>query len=249
MAEIERTEHGDTGKARAWTLRAVRALHDPVWTADGYVSERWRPVSPVSGRLDAFQWQMPLAALPSDQRGAIEASRFDEAMLAAPPSPRRGEISGKNSVEPPRAGEAAGELAGELEPPPAAQDNSPAKPAAVEGTPAPASSPPPTEAVPAAAPPLFRARHDLPTQDLLNQDLPKQDLPKQDLPKQDLPKQDLPKAAGKPALAIPAVIPIVRAPDDPGIDDEPESAEFAEQMAPAQGQAGGWRGFLSRWGG
>jgi HemY protein len=44
MAEIERTEHGDTGKARAWTMRAVRALHDPVWTADGYVSDRWRPV-------------------------------------------------------------------------------------------------------------------------------------------------------------------------------------------------------------
>src|SRR5258705_893265 len=35
MAEIERTEHGDSGRARAWTLRAVRALHDPGWTADG----------------------------------------------------------------------------------------------------------------------------------------------------------------------------------------------------------------------
>ena len=62
MAEIERTEHGDSGRARAWTLRAVRALHDPAWTADGYVSDRWRPVSPVSGRLDAFQWQTPVAA-------------------------------------------------------------------------------------------------------------------------------------------------------------------------------------------
>src|ERR1700760_1123620 len=51
MAEIERTEHGDSGRARAWTLRAVRALHDPAWTADGYVSATWRPVSPVSGRL------------------------------------------------------------------------------------------------------------------------------------------------------------------------------------------------------
>ena len=49
LAEIERTEHGDSGRARAWTLRAVRARHDPVWTADGYVSDRWRPVSPVSG--------------------------------------------------------------------------------------------------------------------------------------------------------------------------------------------------------
>jgi HemY protein len=201
MAEIERTEHGDSGKARAWTLRAVCALHDPVWTADGYVSDRWRPVSPVSGRLDAFQWQMPLSALPSDKNTAIEASPFDEAMLAAP---RR--------VEPPREGEA--EVSA-----PAAQDNSPANSAAADSAPA-LSPPPPTEAVPAAAPPLFRSR------------------------------ADIPKAADKPlASAIPAVIPIVRAPDDPGIDDEAEADEFTERIAPAQGQAGGWRGFLSRWGG
>src|SRR4051794_7329426 len=74
MAEIERTEHGDSGRARAWAMRAVRAQHDPVWTADGYVSDRWRPVSPVSGRLDAFQWQTPLAALPSDRNAAIESA-------------------------------------------------------------------------------------------------------------------------------------------------------------------------------
>ena len=211
MAEIERTEHGDSGKARAWTLRAVRALHDPVWTADGYVSDRWRPVSPVSGRLDAFQWQMPLSALPSDKNAAIDASPFEEAMLAAPSSPRRGEISGKISVEPP--------LEGPHVEAPAAQDNAPAKAATVESSAAPAA-PPPTEAVPPAAPPLFRAR------------------------------SDIPKAADKPAApAIPAVIPIVRPPDDPGIDDEPVNDEFAEQIAPVQGQAGGWRGFLSRWGG
>ena len=215
MAEIERTEHGDSGKARAWTLRAVRALHDPVWTADGYVSDRWRPVSPVSGRLDAFQWQMPLSALPSDKSAAIESSAFEEAMLATPPSPRRGEISGKNLVEPPREPETA-ELA-----PPSAQDNSPANATVADVAPAPAqASPPPTEAVPPAAPPLFRAR------------------------------ADIPKVAGKPFTpTIPAVIPIVRPPDDPGIDDDPEADEFAERIAPTQGQAGGWRGFLSRWGG
>ena len=104
MAEIERTEHGDSGRARAWTLRAVRALHDPVWTADGYVSDRWRPVSPVTGRLDAFQWQTPLAALPSDKGVAIEASPFDEAMLAPrrvapppaePPAGDRGDGAGR----------------------------------------------------------------------------------------------------------------------------------------------------------
>jgi HemY protein len=44
------------------------------------------------------------------------------------------------------------------------------------------------------------------------------------------------------------VIPIIRAPDDPGIDDEPVADEFTEQINPAPGQAGGWRGFLSRWG-
>jgi HemY protein len=79
MAEIERTEHGDSGRAREWTLRAVRALHDPVWTADGYVSDHWRPVSPLTGRLDAFQWQMPLAALPADSHAAlvVEAEEAD----------------------------------------------------------------------------------------------------------------------------------------------------------------------------
>jgi HemY protein len=193
MAEIERTEHGDTGKARAWTLRAVRALHDPVWTADGYVSDRWRPVSPVSGRLDAFQWQMPLSALPSGN-GAVEPSPFEQAMLAATP---------ERTV-----------VASELPDTPAlvAQDNAPTLPPAAD----PAPSPPPAAVatVPSAAPPLFRAR------------------------------ADIPAASEKPQPAIPPVIPIIRPPDDPGVDDGTEPDEFAE--LPAPGQTGGWRGFLSR---
>jgi HemY protein len=215
MAEIERTEHGDSGRARAWTLRAVRALHDPVWTADGYVSDRWRPVSPVTGRLDAFQWQRPLAALPSDKNAAIEAAEFNAAISA----PRR--------VEPPRDAP--------IEPmPPAAQDNSPVLDATVE--PAPIAAPTPTPApaptpTPAPAPPpppetssvvpapLFRARQDIP--------------------------KDI--ARNVPASILP-VIPILRAPDDPGIDDETPGDEFSEQAGPVHGQAGGWRGFLSRWG-
>src|SRR5882724_4485512 len=120
MAEIERTEHGDSGRARAWAMRAVRALHDPAWTADGYVSDRWRPVSPVTGRLDAFQWQRPLAALPSDKGGVIESSAFEEAMLA---TPRRAVV-----LEPPKdLTESAAEPAAPVTPaPPAAeQDNAP----------------------------------------------------------------------------------------------------------------------------
>jgi HemY protein len=60
MAEIEETEHGDEGRVREWMSRAMRASGDPVWTADGVVSERWLPVAP-NGRLDGFEWKVPLA--------------------------------------------------------------------------------------------------------------------------------------------------------------------------------------------
>ena len=54
---------------------------------------------------------------------------------------------------------------------------------------------------------------------------------------------------GKPTQApIQAVIPIVRAPDDPGIDDDGPTDEFTEQIGTPKAQAGGWRGFWSRWG-
>ena len=216
MAEIERTEHGDSGRARAWTLRAVRALHDPAWTADGYVSDRWRPVSPVTGRLDAFQWQTPVAALPSDKGDAIESSPFEQAMLA---TPRRAV-----AIEPPKpVDEEEPPVAPDVAPAPpaaqdtAAQDNAP-PPEAAETAPvvAPAPSPPPAEQAPIAPAPLFRAR------------------------------QDIPRAVPAP---IPAVIPIIWAPDDPGVDEDGARDEFAEQIAPPKAQVGGWRGFLSRWGG
>jgi len=221
MAELERTEHGDSGRARAWTLRAVRALHDPAWTADGYVSDRWRPVSPVTGRLDAFQWQTPVAALPSDKGGAIESSAFEEAMLA---TPRRAVV-----LEPPKdVTEPAAEPIVPVAPVPAAeQDNAPPPAAAAETAPAEAArpeepvtapapaSPKPAEAAPSQPAPLFRSRH------------------------------DIPKTVPTP---IPAVIPLIRAPDDPGVDEDGPADEFAEQIGPPKAQAGGWRGFLSRWG-
>jgi HemY protein len=232
MAEIERTEHGDSGRARAWTLRAVRALHDPAWTADGYVSDRWRPVSPVTGRLDAFQWQTPVAALPSDRTGAIESSAFEEAMLA---SPRRAvvleppkDVDEEEPAPLPDAASAPSATPAASAPAPAAeQDNAPAPAAAAEAAlteptrpepvPAPAPTPPkPAEAAPSQPAPLFRSR------------------------------QDIPKAVPTP---IPAVIPFIRAPDDPGVDDDGPADEFAEQIGTPKAQAGGWRGFLSRWGG
>ena len=61
MAEIEEGQNADQGKAREWLSRAVRAPRDPVWTADGLVSDDWEPVSPVTGELDAFEWRVPFA--------------------------------------------------------------------------------------------------------------------------------------------------------------------------------------------
>ena len=49
MAELEELEHGDEGRAREWMARALNAARDPAWTADGFVSDRWLPVSPVTG--------------------------------------------------------------------------------------------------------------------------------------------------------------------------------------------------------
>ena len=62
MAEIEEAEHGDEGRVREWMARAMRASGDPVWTADGVVSDRWLPVSP-NGRLDGYEWKLPLAEI------------------------------------------------------------------------------------------------------------------------------------------------------------------------------------------
>jgi HemY protein len=98
MAEIEEAEHGDEGRVREWMARAVRAAPDPAWTADGVVSDRWLPVTP-SGRLDGFQWKVPLAEIgferpaieiePPPSPPATEHVEIAEAELAPePPSPR-----------------------------------------------------------------------------------------------------------------------------------------------------------------
>ncbi|WP_027523433.1 heme biosynthesis HemY N-terminal domain-containing protein [Bradyrhizobium sp. Ec3.3] len=257
MAEIERAEHGDSGRARAWTLRAVRARHDPAWTADGYVSNRWRPVSPVTGRLDAFQWQAPVASLPSDKGTTIEASPFEEAMLAAPP-PKRIIVSSE-ALEPVQPA-----------PAPAAQDNLPPAPKPLEAKPLETKSleTKPAETKPSEVKPSEvrtpeaknEAKNDAKTIDMKVSEAPKPVTAANELAKPaPEPAESAPIAAtpvfrartdlGKPAFSpIPAVIPIIRAPDDPGIDDEGPSDEFTEQIGTPKAQAGGWRGFWSRWG-
>jgi HemY protein len=75
MAELEEAEHGDLGQWREWLARASRAPLDPAWVADGIVYDHWAPASPTTGKLDAFQWQVP-------------AEREGVAMDAMPPPPR-----------------------------------------------------------------------------------------------------------------------------------------------------------------
>jgi HemY protein len=82
MAEIEESEHDDEGRVREWMARAMRASGDPVWTADGVVSERWLPVTP-NGRLDGFEWKLPLAEL-GVSRPVIEVASSPPAAPAAP---------------------------------------------------------------------------------------------------------------------------------------------------------------------
>ena len=111
--------------------------------------------------------------------------------------------------------------------PTAEQDNAPPPAAAVEVIPAEAVRP----EEPAAAAPAP----------------PK---PEEPAPSQPAPlfrsRQDIPKTVPTP---IPAVIPLIRAPDDPGVDEDGPADEFAEQIGPPKAQAGGWRGFLTRWSG
>lgn len=78
LADIEEAETGDQGKVRQLLARAVKAPRDPIWVADGVVSERWMPVSPASGKLDAFVWRAP-----AERLGQLIESREEE--ISVPP--------------------------------------------------------------------------------------------------------------------------------------------------------------------
>ncbi|MCF3640017.1 heme biosynthesis protein HemY [Rhizobium sp. TRM95111] len=84
LADIEDAETGDQGRIRHWMNQALKAPRDPAWTADGIVSTEWRPVSPVTGRLDAFEWRMPVNELAGPtEEGAL--ARAEEALRTLPP--------------------------------------------------------------------------------------------------------------------------------------------------------------------
>ncbi|PPQ40399.1 HemY protein [Rhodoblastus acidophilus] len=59
MAELEDREHDAQGLVREWLSRASRAPRDAMWFADGHWSKHWAPISPVTGKLDAYVWAEP----------------------------------------------------------------------------------------------------------------------------------------------------------------------------------------------
>lgn len=78
LADIEEAETGDQGRIRHWMAQALKAGRDPAWVADGHVSDKWLPVSPVTGRLDAFEWKVPFDQL----EGPVEEGSVGAAALA-----------------------------------------------------------------------------------------------------------------------------------------------------------------------
>ncbi len=182
MAALERAEHDDEGRAREWMTRAIHAGRDPAWTADGVASDRWMPVSPVTGRLDAFVWRVPVAEL-GHQRliEDFEARPVPVPVPAPIPADPKPPVTAP-VVEPVAAPSAEARVE---EPPPAAA-------ASHQGAPEPASPEPSAE----------------------------------------------PRRRKKPAprSVLEPVIPLVRAPDDPGPD-----AESEDTAPPAAPMNPGWR--------
>jgi HemY protein len=75
MAALEEEESGNMGLVREWLSRASRAERDNAWVADGVVSDTWRPLSPVTGKLDAFVWTTPPQMSGALLRAEIEADK------------------------------------------------------------------------------------------------------------------------------------------------------------------------------
>ncbi|MGD9541183.1 heme biosynthesis protein HemY [Methylocystis sp.] len=101
MAEIEDGAHGPSGPVREWLARGSRAPRDPVWIADGVVSKHWLPMSPVTGRLDAFEWKPP----PDSAQHLTEEGKpnIPAAFLTRPAEPvalPSGDASGKAAAGP-----------------------------------------------------------------------------------------------------------------------------------------------------
>jgi HemY protein len=110
MAELEDRERDAQGLVREWLSRASRARRDAMWFADGEWSRQWSPVSPVTGKLDAFVWAEPkeeLSGPVEEPPPAYEAPALETTPKVAIEGPSKTEASaGAPEPAPQKAGDA-----------------------------------------------------------------------------------------------------------------------------------------------
>jgi HemY protein len=209
LADIEEAETGDQGRIRQHLARALAAPRDPAWIADGEVAERWAPVSPVSGRLDGFEWKAPPARLgrliePDEPEGEV----LDQPRLPVVPAP----VIEVEHAEPAASVEAA-------VPPPV--EEIVAEPEPVAAGPEPVAPPAPES----AELPVSKKVDEAPPASAANDDA--------EAAPRTAPPREKAEPAGRRTAPIVALVgddgPVgpARLPDDPGVT--PEEAAEAEQ--------------------
>ncbi|MDU0341584.1 heme biosynthesis protein HemY [Bosea rubneri] len=192
MAELEEAEHGAAGRVREWLARATRAPRDAAWVADGLVSDHWLPVSPISGRLDAFVWTVPPATLgrPAADLDDVLADLDESAPL----------LEGRAETAAPV----------EVVPETASAPNA----TVIEAVPV-APAPAPPQPTPGAKPEIkAEAKPETKPEPVAE---PKPE-PAAATPAEAAPNSGKPAAQGRPA---PVVFPVAHAPDDPGPEQAP----------------------------
>jgi HemY protein len=188
MARIEGEQLGDVGRVREWLTRAVGAERDPAWIADGIVYERWSPVSPTTGRLDAVRWDVPDTGQGERAAATALAAKL-ESMLGLGPAGNEARV-----VEAP--------------PPELPVTPVPAPPPPIMSTPIPAEAPattlPPAAPTPALPHPVAA--------------VPALAPPADDAVVGDMPTVPAPATGPRPRRPVePRIFVPPRAPDDPGI--------------------------------
>ena len=90
MAQIEDAAD-EKGLVKHWLARALNAPRDPMWVSDGVASNRWVPVSPVTGEIVPCEWKVPFDSPQgqinfADASGNIETALLESKTAAAPAS-------------------------------------------------------------------------------------------------------------------------------------------------------------------
>ena len=106
IRQLARSQHGvvsrcqllgggvSQGLIKHWLARALNAPRDPMWVSDGVASNRWVPVSPVTGEIVPCEWKVPFdspqgqisfADLPSNTVTALLESKTPAAPASITP--------------------------------------------------------------------------------------------------------------------------------------------------------------------